>query len=115
MNRDRFFDMRKPRETRHAAAALSYDPVKPAPPEVIAVGRGTTADEIIAIAKKHGIPTHTDRGLVEALSRLDIGTVIPRELYVVVAEVLAWVYRLDAEHAAANEPKNVTPGTQARA
>jgi flagellar biosynthesis protein len=106
VNRDRYYDMRKPRETRHAAAALTYDPVKPLPPEVVAVGRGLIADEIISIAKKHGIPTHTDKGLVEALSRLDIGSLIPRELYVIVAEVLAWVYRLDAEH---GQPKNVTP------
>lgn len=96
MNRDRFFDMRKPRAERPAAAALHYDPVKTLPPEVIAVGRGHIAEEIIAVAKAHGIPVHADRGLVEALSRLDIGTTIPRELYVVVAEILGWVYNLDA-------------------
>ena len=38
--------------------------------------------------------------MVEALSKLDIGTVIPRELYAVVAEVLAFVYSVDAEAAA---------------
>ena len=106
MNRDRFFDMRKPREKRQAAAALSYDPVKVAPPEVVAVGRGVMADEILRIARQHKVPVHEDRGLVEALSQLEIGAVIPRELYVVVAEVLAWVYQLDA---AVVEPKNVTP------
>jgi len=123
MNRDRFFDMRKPREGKHAAAALQYDPVKPKAPEVVAVGRGLIADEIISIAKKNKIPIHADRGLVEALSRLELGAVIPRELYVVVAEVLAWVYRVDSavaherEAAAAPDPepppkatpKNVTP------
>jgi flagellar biosynthesis protein len=107
MNRDRFFDMRKGREERAAAAALHYDPVKPLPPEVVAVGRGAIADEIINLAKKHGIPIHADRGLVEALAHLDVGTLIPRELYIVVAEILAWVYTLDAQAA---EAKNVTPG-----
>jgi flagellar biosynthesis protein len=46
------------------------------------------------------VPLHQDPGLVEALSRLDIGTVIPRELYAVVAEVLALVYSVDSEAAA---------------
>jgi flagellar biosynthesis protein len=101
VNRDRFFDMRKPRDARPSAAALRYDPVKTAAPEVVAVGRGFVADEIISLAKKHKIPIHADRGLVEALSRLEVGAVIPRELYVVVAEVLAWVYRLDAAATAA--------------
>lgn len=108
MNRDRFFDMRKPRDSRPAAAALSYDPVKTKAPEVVAVGRGFVADEIISLAKKHKIPVHADRGLVEALSRLEVGTVIPRELYVVVAEVLAWIYRLDAT-APQGDSQSVTP------
>lgn len=108
MSRDRFFDMRRAREEPAAAAALHYDPVKPAPPEVVAVGRGAIADQIIKIAREHKIPIHADRGLVEALSRLELGAVIPRELYVVVAEVLSWVYQLDAA-AAEPEPKDVTP------
>jgi len=106
MNRDRFFDMRKPRDTRPKAAALVYDPVKTKPPEIVATGRGLVADEIISLAKKHKIPIHADRGLVEALSRLELGAVIPRDLYVVVAEILAWVYRLDTP---SSEPTNVTP------
>lgn len=106
MNRDRFFDMRKPREGRHAAAALQYDPVKTKAPEVVALGRGAIADEITKIAKQNKIPIHADKGLVEALTQLEIGSIIPRELYVVVAEVLSWVYMLDASH---GEPKDVTP------
>jgi len=103
MSRDRFFDMRKPREQRHAAAALQYDPVKAKAPEVVAVGRGLLADEIMKLAKQNNIPIHTDKGLVEALTQLEVGAIIPRELYVVVAEVLSWVYLLDAGH---GEAKN---------
>jgi flagellar biosynthesis protein len=106
MNRDRFFDMRKPREPRHAAAALQYDPVKTKAPEVVAVGRGEIADQIMKIAKDNKIPMHADKGLVEALTQLEVGAMIPRELYVVVAEVLSWVYLLDAGQP---DPKNVTP------
>lgn len=108
MNRERYFDMRRQQEPA-AAAALKYDPVKSEPPELIATGRGALAEQIIRIAREHNIPIHADRGLVEALSRLELGAVIPRELYVIVAEVLAWVYQLDASAADPEAAKNVTP------
>ncbi len=92
-----FFDFRKGKSLRKTAAALHYDPVGSEPPEVLATGRGVTADEIVKIAKEHGIPLYEDAGLVEALARLDCSAHIPRELYAVVAEVLAYVYRVDAE------------------
>lgn len=93
---NKFFDFRKGAK-RPAAAALHYDPVKPEPPQVLAVGRGLMADEIVRVAKLHGIPMHEDPGLVEALARLDVSDYIPRELYAVVAEVLAYVFRVDSE------------------
>lgn len=96
----KFFDFRKGRAQRPAAAALRYDPLKPEPPQVMAVGVGPTAEEILRIAKEHGIPLHEDAGLVEALARLDVSEYIPRELYAVVAEVLAYVFRVDKETAA---------------
>lgn len=89
-----FFDFRK-REKRPAAAALTYDPVKPEPPQVVAVGRGLMAEEIVRLAKENGIPLHEDPGLVEALACLDISEYIPRELYAVVAEILSYVFRVD--------------------
>lgn len=97
---DRYVDFRKNRR-RPAAAALSYDPAGSEAPEVLATGRGLIADEIIQIAKEHGVPLHEDAALVEALARLDAGDLIPRELYAVVAEVLAFVFRLDADLGAA--------------
>jgi flagellar biosynthesis protein len=95
----RYYDARKARTDRPAAAALAYDPLGDQPPEVIATGRGLIAEQITALAREHNIPMHQDAGLVEALSRLEIGSVIPRELYAVVAEVLAFVYAVDAEAA----------------
>jgi flagellar biosynthesis protein len=92
-----FFDFRKAREKRAAAAALQWDPLSAEPPEVLAVGRGINAETIVRIAKEHGIPLYEDAGLVEALARLNVSDYIPRELYTVVAEVLAYVYRIDAE------------------
>jgi flagellar biosynthesis protein len=82
---------------RPAAAALQYDPLKSEPPQVVAVGRGVSAEEIVRVAKEHNVPLYEDAGLVEALTRLDISDCVPRELYAVVAEVLAYVYRVDAE------------------
>ncbi|HUN29705.1 MAG TPA: EscU/YscU/HrcU family type III secretion system export apparatus switch protein [Alphaproteobacteria bacterium] len=93
----RFFDFRKSVFKRPAAAALNWNPLGSQPPEVVAVGRGITAETIVRIAKERGIPLYEDAGLVEALARLNVSDCIPRELYAVVAEVLAYVYRVDAE------------------
>ena len=93
-----FFDFRKgEKRERAAAAALHYDPVGSEPPEVLATGRGIAAEEIVRVAREHGIPLYEVAGLVEALARLDCSAHIPRELYAVVAEVLAYVYRVDAQ------------------
>jgi len=93
---NRFFDFRRSVFKRPAAAALKWDPRDSEPPEVVAVGRGITAETIVRIAKERGIPLYEDAGLVEALARLNVSDSIPRELYSVVAEVLAYVYRVDA-------------------
>lgn len=77
------------------AAALAYDPAKDAAPRLAAKGRGLTADRIIALAKEHGIPLKEDPQLVQLLSRLDVDELIPPELYRAVAEILAFVYRLN--------------------
>ena len=94
-----YYDARRNAPDRPAAAALSYDPLGPEPPEIVAVGRGLTAAEIVRIAREHDIPVHQDAGLVEALAKLEVGSTLPRELYAVVAEVLAFVYAVDAEAA----------------
>jgi flagellar biosynthesis protein len=94
-----YYNARRNAPQRPAAAALHYDPTGTEAPEIIATGRGLTAEEIVRVAREHGVPLHQDAGLVEALSKLDVGTVIPRELYAVVAEVLAFVYAVDAEAA----------------
>lgn len=79
---------------RPRAVALSYDKSKMPAPTVTAEGQGYVAEKIIALAKEHGIPIREDPDLVTVLAQLDVGQVIPPELYAVVAEVLAFVYRL---------------------
>jgi flagellar biosynthesis protein len=92
---------------RRAAVALSYDPDGSAAPVVAAVGKGLVAEEILRRAAEAGVTIHQDRELVALLSRLDVGALIPPELYQVVAEVLAYVYRLEGKLAdAANRPAN---------
>ena len=69
------------------AIALEYDPSDDAP-RVIASGRGALAERIIERAQESDVPIHRDDKLADTLSRLDIGDMIPPELYEVVAEIL---------------------------
>jgi flagellar biosynthesis protein len=62
---------------------------------VVAKGAGLLADRIIEIAKEYNIPLYEDPDLVEVLARIDLGNVIPPQLYQAVAEVLAFVYNLN--------------------
>ncbi|ADL34286.1 FlhB domain-containing protein [Butyrivibrio proteoclasticus B316] len=77
------------------AVALGYDPNEDGAPKVIASGKGALADKIIEQAKENKIPVHEDDKLADTLSRLEIGEMIPPELYEVVAEVLVFVDAMD--------------------
>jgi len=79
------------------AAALAYRPEKEQAPRVTAAGRGKVAEKILETARQAGIPVREDPGLAEVLSRLDPGEEIPPETYRAVAEILAFLYRLDRE------------------
>ena len=76
------------------AIALEYDPDDQAP-RVIASGRGILAEKIIEKAKESDVPIHRDDKLADTLSRLEIGEMIPPELYEVVAEILIFVDSMD--------------------
>ena len=76
------------------AIALEYDP-SDAAPRVIASGRGILAEKIIEKARESDVPVHRDDKLSDTLSRLDIGDMIPPELYEVVAEILVFVDSMD--------------------
>lgn len=80
------------------AAALEYDEERDSAPRVTARGRGSTAEKIIGLAKKHGVPIKEDPALAEILSRLDIDEQIPVELYKAIAEVLVFVYSLNERY-----------------
>ena len=76
------------------AIALEYNPEDEAP-KVIASGRGVLAEKIIEKAKESNVPVHRDDKLADTLSRLEIGEMIPPELYEVVAEILVFVDAMD--------------------
>lgn len=84
---------------RKTAVALRYNPLKDGAPKISAKGIGSVAENIIDLAKKHGIPIKDDPDLVEILAKLDIEKEIPPDVYLVVAELLAFVY-------SANNKKN---------
>ena len=76
------------------AVALEYNPEEDAP-KVIASGRGALAERIIERAQESDVPIHRDDKLANTLSRLQIGEMIPPELYEVVAEILVFVDSMD--------------------
>lgn len=81
-------------EKKRKAVALSYDPSNQAP-QVVASGQGAVADRIIEKAKESDVATYVDEGLADTLLKLEIGDMIPPELYGVVAEILVYVDRMD--------------------
>ncbi len=76
------------------ATALQYDPEKGGAPRVIASGQRKVAEKILAEARKHNISIYEDPALTAALANVNLGEEIPAELYQVVAEVLAYIYRV---------------------
>jgi flagellar biosynthesis protein len=79
---------------RHAAVALAYAK-DGAAPKVVAKGRGLVAQAIIERAREHGVFVHESKDMVALLMQVDLDQRIPPELYRAVAELLAWVYRLE--------------------
>ena len=77
------------------ALALGYDPNEDGAPVVIASGKGALAEKIIEQAQENKIPVHEDSKLADTLSKLEIGEMIPPELYEVVAEILVFVDAMD--------------------
>jgi flagellar biosynthesis protein len=77
------------------AVAVRYESGQDRAPRVVAKGRGSIAERIIEVAQAHGVPYYEDPNLVQALEALDMDTEIPPQLYRAVAEVLAFIYRLN--------------------
>ncbi len=74
------------------AVALHYDGVEA--PRVVAKGEGALAEQIRDLARRHDVPLYEDPELIRLLAQLQLGDEIPRDLYVAVAQVIAFAYFL---------------------
>jgi flagellar biosynthesis protein len=79
------------------AVALKYDEQDNKAPRVVAKGAGFVAGKILSSAKEHGIPVYQNKTLTGMLMAVELDREIPPELYQAVAEVLAYIYRLDQQ------------------
>ncbi len=101
--------MTNPRnDAMRTAVALAYREADAAP-RVVAKGRGLIAEEIIARAKEHGVYVHESPELVSLLLQIDLDQRIPPQLYVAVAELLAWLYRIERGEKAQAPTLNLPP------
>ncbi|WP_114649396.1 EscU/YscU/HrcU family type III secretion system export apparatus switch protein [Pseudothauera hydrothermalis] len=101
--------------SRDEAVALTYS-AGDAAPRVVAKGRGLIAQEIIARAREAGVYVHESPELVALLMQVDLDERIPPQLYLAVAELLAWLYRVEQGELDAPPPSKLTlpdtpPGT----
>jgi len=92
-------DRKKKREERKSAAALRYRQEEEYAPRLVAKGRGRIAENIIEAARDADVPLYHDPDMLALLMTLDIGEIIPPELYSAVAEVLAFIYRMNGRAA----------------
>ena len=76
------------------AVALAYRPGESAP-QVVAKGRGLIAEAIINEARTHAVYVHQSPELVSLLMQVDIDQHIPPQIYQAVAELLAWLYKME--------------------
>jgi len=89
---------RRKNKNLKSAVALKYHTKKDAAPKLTAKGEGLVAERIIKLAKENQVPIKEDPDLVQILSQVDINKEIPPPVYKVVAELLAFVYKLNSKY-----------------
>ena len=89
---------RRKNKNLKSAVALKYHTENDAAPKVTAKGEGLLAERIIALAKENQIPIKEDPDLVQILSQVDINKEVPPSVYKIVAELLAFVYKLNNKY-----------------
>lgn len=93
------FDDNNKNNKQSKAVALKYDKEKNQAPHVSAKGKGLLAERIIEIAESHNIPVEKDTDLVNILETVEIDQEIPLEVYAVVAEIFAYIYKVNKSKA----------------
>lgn len=79
------------------AVALRYDKSREDAPRIVAKGKGFVAEQLLAIARRHAVPVYQNQTVTQLLMAVELDREIPPELYQAVANVLAYVYRLDGK------------------
>lgn len=88
--------MDEPKPKRTVAVALEYDPETSGAPKVTASGYGYIAEKILEMAFACGIKVRQDADLAEILAAVDIDSEIPPQAFAAVAEILSYIYQLNA-------------------
>lgn len=99
-----------PKDPRRSALALSYDRTGNGAPRVVAKGYGLIADTIIARAREGGLYVHEAPEMVSMLMHVGLDREIPPALYQVVAELLGWLYSLEAAAKGSSASAKYKPG-----
>lgn len=84
----------------NVAVALRHDRAAGTLPKIVASGRGSVAEQILAIAQAEGITVRQDADLAEVLVALEVGSDIPVEAFAAVAEILSYIYRANQYYTA---------------
>lgn len=87
------------KDARTAAAVLKYDQATDVAPRLVAKGYGELARRILELANSHQLPVLQDPHLVSLLMKLDVDESIPVNLFQAVAEIYAFVMKLEKKHA----------------
>ncbi len=87
-----------------SAVALTYD--QASAPRLSAKGEGDLAEQIIALAREHGVPLYENAELTRVLGQMDLGDEIPEILYLTIAEIIAFAYVIQGKF-----PKDWQPGS----
>ncbi|ARN75439.1 EscU/YscU/HrcU family type III secretion system export apparatus switch protein [Oceanicoccus sagamiensis] len=85
----------EPGHKERKAAALQYDGKNA--PTVSAAASGELAEEIIEIARQHGIPLFENEALLKLLMDIGVGEEIPETLYLCIAQVIAFAYQIQGK------------------
>lgn len=93
-----------PSDPTREAIALAYSQTDAAP-RVVAKGKGLIAEQIIARAREHGVYVHESPELVALLTQVDLDEHIPPQLYIAIAELLAWLYQIEHGGSATEPPR----------
>lgn len=85
----------KPTTTDKKAVALHYDGKNA--PAVTAAASGELAEQIIELARQHGIPLFENETLLQLLVDIGVGEEIPETLYLCIAQVIAFAYKIQGK------------------